>query len=289
MKRNLQEEIRRIKNLNNQISGLNESINEAEKLTLGQKLKLNPVSFVMKFKDDFINYFNNIADLVNRPDFCQNVESVSQMAINSLKTLINTISKESEISDAQVIDYVMSQLNSGLAQAAIKMAQEHIPSDNVVPKEILDSVVNYLKSQYPEEGPGLVSAINDIITKLNQPVQSFCQGSTTGQTQDGVVTEGIDYRGVYADVSDGNIIFIKGGNRYVYELEADIPGPNVSITVNNLFKENGKLKMSYSHIGGGGTNDLGESNLNYIISQIPKDEISFTNNEGKTLILNKVS
>ena len=172
------------KNLTEEINRINELINEAEKLTLGQRVKLNPMSFIMKFKDDFINYFNRIADDVNRPDFCENVGAVSQQAVNSLKTLINTISKESEISDAQLIDYVMGQLNSGLAQAAIKMAQDYIPSDNTVPKEILDAVVKYLESQYPEEGPGLVDAIYDIIKKLNQPVQSFCQGSSMQDLSD---------------------------------------------------------------------------------------------------------
>ena len=172
------------KNLTEEINRINELINEAEKLTLGQRVKLNPMSFIMKFKDDFINYFNRIADAVNRPDFCENVGAVSQQAVNSLKSLINTISKESGISDAQLIDYVMGQLNSGLAQAAIKMAQDYIPSDNTVPKEILDAVVKYLKSQYPEEGPGLVTAIYDIIKKLNQPVQSFCQGSSMKDLSD---------------------------------------------------------------------------------------------------------
>ena len=172
------------KNLTEEISRINELITEAEKLTLGQKVKLNPMSFVMKFKDDFIEYFNRIADAVNRPDFCENVGAVSQQAITSLKTLISTISKESRISDAQLIEYVMGQLNSGLAQAAIKMAQDYIPSDNTVPKEILDAVVKYLESQYPEEGPGLVDAIYDIIKKLNQPVQSFCQGSSMQDLSD---------------------------------------------------------------------------------------------------------
>jgi hypothetical protein len=172
------------KNLTEEISRINELITEAEKLTLGQKVKLNPMSFVMKFKDDFIEYFNRIADAVNRPDFCENVGAVSQQAVTSLKTLISTISKESGISDAQLIEYVMGQLNSGLAQAAIKMAQDHIPSDNTVPKEILDAVVKYLKSQYPTEGPGLVTAIYDIIKKLNQPVQSFCQGSSMQDLSD---------------------------------------------------------------------------------------------------------
>jgi hypothetical protein len=172
------------KNLSEEIERINQLIDEAEKLTLGQKVKLNPMSFIMKFKDDFINYFNRIADAVNRPDFCENVGAVSQQAVNSLKSLINTISKESGISDAQLIDYVMGQLNSGLAQSAIKMAQDYIPSDNTVPKEILDAVVKYLKSQYPEEGPGLVTAIYDIIKKLNQPVQSFCQGSSMRDLSD---------------------------------------------------------------------------------------------------------
>lgn len=172
------------KNLTEEINRINELIIEAEKLTLGQKVKLNPVSFVMKFKDDFIDYFNRIADAVNRPDFCENVSAVSQQSVNSLKTLINTMSKESGISDAQLIDYVMGQLNSGLAQSAIKMAQDYIPSDNTVPKEILDAVVKYLRSQYPEEGPGLVTAIYDIIKKLNQPVQSFCQGSSMQDLSD---------------------------------------------------------------------------------------------------------
>lgn len=166
------------KNLTEEISRINELITEAEKLTLGQKVKLNPMSFVMKFKDDFINYFNSIADSVNRPDFCENVGAVSQQAVTSLNTLISEISKKSRISDKQLIEYIMGQLNSGLAQAAIKMAQDYIPSDNTVPKEILDAVVKYLRSKYPEEGPGLVTAIYDIIKKLNQPVQSFCQGSS---------------------------------------------------------------------------------------------------------------
>ena len=174
------------KNLSEEIERINQLIDEAEKLTLGQKVKLNPISFVRTFNDDFIDYFNRIADAVNRPDFCENVGAVSQQAVNSLKTLINTISKESGISDAQLIDYVMGQLNSGLAQSAIKMAQDYIPSDNTVPKEILDAVVKYLKSQYTEEGPGLVTAIYDIIKKLNQPVQSFCQGSSKQPKSDTV-------------------------------------------------------------------------------------------------------
>lgn len=103
------------KNLSEEIERINQLIDEAEKLTLGQKIKLNPVSFIMKFKDDFINYFNRIADVVNREDFCENVGAVSQQSVNSLKTLISTMSKESGISDSQLIDYVMGQLNSGLA------------------------------------------------------------------------------------------------------------------------------------------------------------------------------
>jgi len=165
------------KNLTEEINRINELISEAEKLTLGQKIKLNPASFIIKFKDDFINYFNRIADAVNREDFCENKTAVSQQAVNSLKVLIKTISQESGITEEQLIEYIMGKLNSGLAQAAIKMAQDSIPKDNVVPKEILDAVVKYLKSKYPEEGPGLVTAIYDIIKQLNQPVQSFCEGS----------------------------------------------------------------------------------------------------------------
>jgi hypothetical protein len=111
--------------------------------------------------------------------------------------------------------------------------------------------------------------------------------STMGDVRP-ILTEGIDYKGVYADVNNGNIRFNKNGQIHTYELEAETPGPNVSVTVNNIFKENGVMKMSFSHTFGSGTSDLGESNLNNIISQIPNDEISFTNKEGKTLILTRI-
>jgi len=137
--------------------------------------------------------------------------------------------------------------------------------------------------------------VTGIDTSYGPPSPSGSTGETqTSQVSERriskkrVIIEGINYKGVYAEVSNGNIVFNKGGNQYSYGLEVDITGPNVSVTVNNIFEENGVMKMSFSHAFGSGTSDLGERNLNYIISQIPKDEITFTNNEGKTLILTKL-
>ena len=104
----------------------------------------------------------------------------------------------------------------------------------------------------------------------------------------GLVTEAIQFGGVSADVSGGSIIFNKGGTKYTYKLEADTFGPNVSVYVNKIFNENGILKMEYSHIGGKGMSDLGDDNLNKIISQIPKSQITFTTDKGQDMILNKV-
>jgi hypothetical protein len=103
-----------------------------------------------------------------------------------------------------------------------------------------------------------------------------------------VVIEGIDYKGVYADANNGNIRFNKNGKIYTYELEAEKFPTNISINVNNLINDNGVLKMEYSYVFGKGVDELGTNNLNYIVSQIPKEEIQFTNKKGQVLILTKV-
>jgi hypothetical protein len=103
-----------------------------------------------------------------------------------------------------------------------------------------------------------------------------------------VVIEGIDYKGVYADANNGNIRFNKNGQIYTYELEAEKFPTNISINVNNLINDKGVLKMEYSYVFGKGVDELGTNNLNYIVSQIPKEEIQFTNKKGQVLILTKV-
>jgi hypothetical protein len=174
MKKELLEEIERI----------NQLIDEAEKLTLGQKIKMNPISFITKYKDDFIDYFNRIAAVVNREDFCENKGAVAQQAVNSMKALMKKIAGENGISEAQLIDYVVGKLDSGIAQTAINIAHSEIPKDNVVPKEILDAVLKYFNTSFPQEGPILVTSINDMIKKLNQPVRSFCDGSSMQDKSD---------------------------------------------------------------------------------------------------------
>jgi hypothetical protein len=172
MKQKLQEEINRIKEL----------INEAESLNLGQMIRMNPISFIKEYKDDFINYFNSIAEKVNSEDFCEKKSEVITQSVDSMKSLVSKIATDNRISEAQLIDYVVGKLDSGIAQTAISVAQSEIPKDNVVPKEILDAVLKYFNTSFPKEGPALVAGINNIIKKLNQPVETRCQLTQTQST-----------------------------------------------------------------------------------------------------------
>jgi hypothetical protein len=108
----------------------------------------------------------------------------------------------------------------------------------------------------------------------------------------GLLNESIQFGGISAYSRGGNIVFNKNGKEYTYRLEAEILGPNISISVNNLYNDGGVLKMEYSHIGGTGVSDLGQDNLNKIINQIPNDQISFTTHKGpdkgREMILTKV-
>ena len=312
MKRNLQEEIRRIKNLNEQLQPAVEIPKIAQKL-------LPNITQVVTLLSNVANQI--VANIQKNPQSPTLFTDMKNIMANGFKQ--NPQVKQSFDKYINIVFNKEGEIR-GIFDAGINLFKKELGEYNAIPIEGIEVAKVALKEAYGDQslqtylnvfnkmtqklGMNTTASMTQMDPSLGLPT-SFTEeqladyNKVTGQdsevpqtsntetepSQDGVVTEGIDYRGVYADVSDGNIVFSKGGNRYVYELEADIIGPNVSIMVNNLFKENGKLKMSYSHIGGGGTNELGESNLNYIISQIPKDEISFTNNEGKTLILNKVS
>jgi hypothetical protein len=170
-------------NLFEEVGRMYELLGEQQNL-VSTVVKIKPMAFAIKYKDDFIDYFNRIALAVNREDFCENVNAISQQSVNSLKTLIKNISTNEKITEQQLIDFVLSQLTSGLAKSLIDIALKSIPADNTVPKEILDAVKNYLKSAYEGQGIKLVGAIDNMINNLKQPVQYFCQGSSMQDMSD---------------------------------------------------------------------------------------------------------
>lgn len=167
MKKNLFEEVERMRQMINEQNDMFNAV-----------VKIKPMAFAIKYKDMFIDYFNRIADVVNRGDFCENKATVTQQSVNSLKTLIKTISESEKIKEAQLIEFVLKQMTSGLAKTIFDIALKAIPADNTVPKEILEGVLIYLKTTYGKQGEDLVTAINQSISKLKQPIQYFCQGSS---------------------------------------------------------------------------------------------------------------
>jgi hypothetical protein len=165
------------KNLFEEVERMYQMINEQNSM-FNTVVKIKPMAFAIKYKDMFIDYFNRIAAVVNRGDFCENKAAVAQQSVNSLKTLIKTISESEKIKEVQLIEFVLKQMTSGLAKTIFDIALKAIPADNTVPKEILDAVLNYLKTTYGKQGEDLVAAINQSISKLKQPIQYFCQGSS---------------------------------------------------------------------------------------------------------------
>lgn len=167
MKQNLQEEINRI----------NELINET---TLGQKIKLNHINFVPKYGKIFKDYFYGIADLVNQENYCQNVDFVAKTSVENLKALINHISQDNNMKPNELVERVLELIDSGLTNLVVSYGKSQIPSYNMVPKDNLYAVFEYLESTYGENGKKLISAICKIITKLEQPVVYFCNEGKSG-------------------------------------------------------------------------------------------------------------
>jgi len=325
MKRNLQEEIRRIKSLNEQLQPAVEIPKIAQKL-------LPNITQVVTLLSNVANQI--VANIQKNPQSPTLFTDMKNIMANGFKQ--NPQVKQSFDKYIGIVFNKQGNIR-GIFDAGINLFKNELGEYNAIPKEGIEVAKVALREAYGDQalqtylsvfnkmtqrlGMNTTASMTQMDPSLGLPT-SFTEeqladynkvtglGSTTPQTQDTetdaetvpaedevvaetikkrTIIEGIDYGGVYADVNDGNIIFKKNGKNYVYELEAEITGPNVSIKVTDLFEENGKLKMSYSHIGGGGTSDLGERNLKYIISQIPSSEISFTNNEGKTLILNRIN
>ena len=167
MEQNLQEEINRI----------NELITET---TLGQKIKLNHINFVPKYGNMFKDYFYGIANLVNQENYCQDIDFVAKTTVENLKALINHISQDNNMTPNELIERVLELINSGLTNLIVAYAKGQIPSYNMVPKDNLYAVFEYLESTYGENGMKLISAICKIITRLEQPVVYFCNGGASG-------------------------------------------------------------------------------------------------------------
>jgi hypothetical protein len=169
-------------NLFEEVGRMHQMINEQNNM-FNTVVKIKPMAFAIKHKDEFIDYFNRIAAVINRDDVCEegNMAAIAQQSVNSLKVLIKNISDSEKITDKQLIDFVLGQLTSGFAKTLIDIAIKSIPSFNVVPKEILDAVKKYLLSTYGEQGTKLVAAIDGMVAKLKQPVQPRCGGSYDGE------------------------------------------------------------------------------------------------------------
>ena len=103
----------------------------------------------------------------------------------------------------------------------------------------------------------------------------------------GVIIEGADYRGVYADANDDNIRFLKDGKTYVYGLYKLGSLMDIGVDVKNIKKEGEQILMDYSAYGQTGTEPLGKNKLDTIIPKIGQDKIEFLNAKQEKMYLKK--
>jgi hypothetical protein len=330
MKKTLNEEISRIKNLNNQISNVNEQLEAAVGVPkLIQKLLPNVTSVINLLTNVANQMVKKIQENPTSPTIFSDMKQIMVNGFTQNPTVKTNFDKYIGIvfnKQGEIRDVFLPVINPFKAEMG---------EYNVIPKEGIEVAKSAIKEAYGDESvQKYLNVFNKITTKLGMNTTSSMTqldpslglpnsftaeqmedyknvtgidlmtgppspSNDTGETQTSQVTEssnsnkrvvieGIDYKGVYADANNGNIRFNKNGQIYTYELEAEKFPTNISINVNNLIKDNGILKMEYSYVFGKGVDELGTNNLNYIVSQIPKEEIQFTNKKGQVLILTKV-
>jgi hypothetical protein len=330
MKKTLNEEINRIKNLNNQISGVNEQLLPAVSIPkLIQKLLPN-VTSVTKLLNDVANQMVlKIQENTASPTIFSDMKQIMVNGFTqnpNVKTSFDkyidiVFNKQGEIKDIfiPVINPFKVEMGDNdtipregveVAKAAIKEAygdeslNKYLNVFNKVTAKLgmnttssmtqLDPSLGLPKSFTPEQMEDYAK-VTGIDTSYGPPSPSGSTGETqTSQVAEmrkkgkGVIIEGADYKGVYADAFKDNIRFLKDGTLYTYKLIAD-KGIEISIGVRDIKKEGGVIMMTYDAglVGGKGTEPLGEDKLNDILPKLGQDKIYFKNKNNDNMVLKK--
>ena len=323
MKRNLQEEIRRIKNLNEQLQPAVEIPKIAQKL-------LPNITQVVTLLSNVANQI--VANIQKNPQSPTLFTDMKNIMANGFKQ--NPQVKQSFDKYIGIVFNKQGNIR-GIFDAGINLFKNELGEYNAIPKEGIEVAKVALREAYGDQalqtylsvfnkmtqrlGMNTTASMTQMDPSLGLPT-SFTeeqladynkvtgQGSTTPQTQDtetdaetvpaedevvaemrkkrrGVIIEGADYKGVYADAYNNNVRFLKDNIIYVYQLNAD-KGFGISIDVIDIKKEGGVIMMSYdAGLLGSGTEPLGEDKLNGILDKLGQDKIHFTNKNGDKMYL----
>jgi hypothetical protein len=289
MKKTLNEEINRIKNLNNQISGVNEQLLPAVSIPkLIQKLLPN-VTSVTKLLNDVANQMVlKIQENTASPTIFSDMKQIMVNGFTqnpNVKTSFDkyidiVFNKQGEIKDIfiPVINPFKVEMGDNdtipregveVAKAAIKEAygdeslNKYLNVFNKVTAKLgmnttssmtqLDPSLGLPKSFTPEQMEDYAK-VTGIDTSYGPPSPSGSTGETqTSQVAEmrkkgkGVIIEGADYKGIYADTdSDDNVRFLKDGKVYVYSLYKLGKIMDIGVDVKNIKKEGEQILMDYS-------------------------------------------
>lgn len=321
MKRNLQEEIRRIKSLNEQLQPAVEIPKIAQKL-------LPNITQVVTLLSNVANQI--VANIQKNPQSPTLFTDMKNIMANGFKQ--NPQVKQSFDKYINIVFNKQGEIR-GIFDAGISLFKKELSEYNAIPKEGIEVAKVALKEAYGDQalqtylsvfnkmtqrlGMNTTASMTQMDPSLGLPT-SFTEeqladySKVTGQSSDapetpntetqptqdavvaemrkkrrGVIIEGADYKGVYADANNDNVRFLKDGKTYVYQLNAD-KGFGISIDVKDIKKESGVIMMSYdAGLLGSGTEPLGEDKLNDIISKLGNDKIYFTNKKGDPMYLDK--
>ena len=321
MKRNLQEEIRRIKNLNEQLQPAVEIPKIAQKL-------LPNITQVVTLLSNVANQI--VANIQKNPQSPTLFTDMKNIMANGFKQ--NPQVKQSFDKYINIVFNKEGEIR-GIFDAGINLFKKELGEYNAIPIEGIEVAKVALKEAYGDQalqtylnvfnkmtqklGMNTTASMTQMDPSLGLPT-SFTEeqladyNKVTGQdseapqtpstetepSQDGVVAEmrkkrrgviieGADYRGVYADANDDNIRFLKDGKTYVYGLYKLGSLMDIGVDVKNIKKEGEQILMDYSAYGQTGTEPLGKNKLDTIIPKIGQDKIEFLNAKQEKMYLKK--
>jgi hypothetical protein len=322
MKRNLQEEIKRIKNLNEQLQPAVEIPKIAQKL-------LPNITQVVTLLSNVANQI--VANIQKNPQSPTLFTDMKNIMANGFKQ--NPQVKQSFDKYIGIVFNKEGEIR-GIFDAGINLFKKELGEYNAIPIEGIEVAKVALKEAYGDQtlqtylnvfnkmtqklGMNTTASMTQMDPSLGLPT-SFTEeqladyNKVTGQdsgasqtpstetepSQDGVVAEmrkkgkgviieGADYKGIYADTdSDDNVRFLKDGKVYVYSLYKLGKIMDIGVDVKNIKKEGEQILMDYSAYGQTGTEPLGKNKLDTIIPKIGQDKIEFLNAKQEEMYLKK--